>query len=74
MPLDIGSYMKEFTTETSRETLQSHVDMIKGRHSGNVTWTSSVTKNVELINEVTTVESSLSITRPISDTEIRFDQ
>ena len=70
MPLDIGSYMKECTMETSRETLQRHVDMIKGRHRGDVTWILSVTTNVELINEVTAVESSLSITRLISDIEM----
>ena len=74
MPLDIGSYMKEFTTETSRETLQSHVDMIKGRHRGDITWILSITTNVELINEITAVESSLSSNRLISDTEMWFGQ
>ena len=36
MPLDFESYMKECTMETSKETIESHVEMIKGRHRGDV--------------------------------------
>ena len=49
--------------------------MIKGRHTGDVTWISSVAMNMELINaDVTAVESNLSSTRSISDVEMRCEQ
>ena len=75
MPLDFESYMKECTMETSKETIESHVEMIKGRHRGDVTWISSVTMIMDLINnDVVAVESSLSSTKHISNTEMRSAQ
>lgn len=75
MPLDFEKYITECTMETSKETIESHIDMVKGRDRGDVTWISSVTMNMDLINQdIEQVECSLTSTWHVSDIVMRTDQ
>ena len=76
IPRDIGNFMDKFTAVTSQETIGSYVNMVESRLKGDITWISSVTMNIELVNQDIQDEEAFSSTdvQRVSDEQLRYDQ
>ena len=76
MPRAIDSFMDQCTGVTSQETIRSYVNMMESPLKGDVTWISSVTMNIELVDKDIQNAEAFSFTgmQRVSCEQLRYDQ